>query len=149
MNRGLALFGAVALLVGLGTGWLICAHPEGLNPSWPLGMAMIVPVLFTLTGLQMVASAAGYPRVSGYLLAAIAAGFFVILNWAAFFTTGFHCSETLSFFGVGILERHPSEVDCRTRLRMIAGCVDALVALFFIAFAWHRFGTSRTGKGGP
>ena len=130
--------GVVALLVGLGTGFLILSHPEGLNPAWPLGMALLAPVVFFLAGLQIIATGLGCARFSGVLLAAIALCFLAIANFAAFFTTGFGCVETLSFFGVPILRRQPSEADCRNQLRVIMACVDALVLLPAAVFAWRK-----------
>lgn len=146
MNRGLILFGVVALLVGAGTGYLIWVHPEGLNPAWPIWMAMLAPAVFTLGGLHMIAAGLGYPRVSGVMLAAIAVAFFAIMNWAAFFTTGFRCVETVSFLGVGILQRYPNEIDCRSRLQGIVGFVDALVVLPSLAFAWRKVRTVRANR---
>jgi hypothetical protein len=130
--------GVVALLVGLGTGFLILSHPEGLNPAWPLGMAMLAPAVFVLAGLQFIATGFGYARFSGVLLAAIALCFLAIANFAAFLTTGFGCVETLSFLGVPILRRQPSEADCRNQLRTIMASVDALVLLPAAVFAWRK-----------
>jgi hypothetical protein len=86
----------------------------------------------------MFATGLGYSRFSGLLLAAIALCFLAIANWAAFFTTGFGCAETLSFFGVPILRRRPSEAECRNQLRTIMACVDALILLPAAAFAWRK-----------
>jgi hypothetical protein len=132
------VLGVVASLVGIGTGFLILAHPEGLNPAWPRGMALLAPAVFLLAGLHMIATGLGYSRFSGVLFAAIALCFLAIAHWAAFFTTGFGCVETLSFFGVPILRRQPSEADCRSQLRGIMACVDALILLPAAAFAWRK-----------
>jgi hypothetical protein len=72
VNRDLILFGIAALVVGLGTGYLIYAHPEGLNPAWPIWMASLAPAVFALGGLHMVAGGLGYPRFSSAMLQAIA-----------------------------------------------------------------------------
>ena len=138
VNKGVALFGVVALIVGIGTGYLICAHPEGLNPSWPIGMALLAPAVFALAGIHMVATGLGYSRFSGVMFSAIALCFLAILNWAAFFTSHFHCLETVSFFGVPILRRQPTELECRYQLRTIAALVDAAVLIPMIIFAWRR-----------
>jgi len=138
MNRGLIVFGVFALLVGAGSGYLIVAHPEGLNPSWPVGMALLAPAAFALGGLYILASGLGSTRFSGVLMASIAVCFLAIANWAAFFTAHFHCVETVSFFGVALLRRLPDERECRDRLRMIMACVDALVVFPFLLFAWRR-----------
>jgi hypothetical protein len=139
-----ALFGVVALLVGIGTAYLICAHPEGLNPSWPIGMALLAPAVFALGGLHMVATGLGYSRFSGVLFGAIALCFLAILNWAAFFTSHFHCVETVSFFGVAILRRQPTEIECREQFRAIAAFVDTVVLLPSIVFTWRRLRDRRS-----
>jgi len=43
MYRPQVLFGMVATIVGISVGYLMRAHPEGLNPSRPLGMALLAP----------------------------------------------------------------------------------------------------------
>jgi hypothetical protein len=132
------VLGVVALLVGLGTGFLILSHPEGLNPAWPVGMALLAPAVFLLAGLHIITTGLGYARFSGVLLATIALCFLAVANFAAFFTTGFGCVETLSFFGVPILRRQPSEADCRNQLRTIMSCVDALVLLPAAVSVWRK-----------
>jgi len=138
LNRDLILFGIVALIVGLGTGYLIFVHPEGLNREWPIWMASLAPASFLLGGLHMVTAGLGYPRLSTAMLQLIAVCLWVIVNWAAFFTTSIHCLETVSFLGITIFNRCPTEMECRDSLRMIIACVDALIALPFVAFAWRN-----------
>ena len=142
-NTGVFLFGVVALLVGLGTGWLMIAHPEGLNGSWPLGAALLVPAAFALVGLLLAAQGLGYPGLSAVLLRVLPVCFLAIANWAAFFTARVPCVQTVSFFGVPILQRYPSEMECRNSLRAIIGSMDAIVVLFFLALAWHRLRSRR------
>lgn len=139
MERGLVLFGIVALIVGTGSGYLIYAHPEGLNPAWPIGLAMLVPVAFILSGMHMVAAGLGYPDVANVMLRAIAVCLLAIVNWAAFFTTHIQCSEMVSFLGVPILAWHPSEAECRAGLRIIISCIDTLILLPVIWFAWRKW----------
>ena len=56
MNHAQIAFGVFTLIVGVGIGYLMYTHPEGLNPSWPMGMAMLVPALFALGGLHIIAA---------------------------------------------------------------------------------------------
>lgn len=133
MNRAPILFGIFALLVGLGTGFLIYAFPEGLNPEWPLWMAMLVPVLMMLGGLHMIAAGLNCPRFSGIFLRALPLCFLAIANWAAFFTTHIHCVETISFLGFALFSWHPNEMECRNSLRLLMSCVDAAVVFLYIA----------------
>jgi hypothetical protein len=138
MDRTAIPLGIVAVLVGLGSGYAMVAYPEGLNPAWPIGVAMIVPVVFTLGGLHIIAGGLGYSRYSGILLAVVAVCLLVIVNWAAFFTSTIHCRQSLSFFGISILERYPSEADCSDSLRIIIGAIDAFVLILLAAFVWRR-----------
>jgi hypothetical protein len=136
-GKAALLLGIVFLIVGLGSGYLMVSHPQGLNPSWPLGMALLAPAAFTLGGLHMIAQGMGWSRVSVALLKAIAVCLLAIANWAAFFTARVPCVQTASFFGVPILQRYPSEAECRSSFQAIVVFVDAVVVLFFIALAWH------------
>ncbi len=136
--RAALLLGVVFLILGLGTGWLMISHPQGLNPSWPLGMALFALAAFTLCGLHLVAQGLGWSRLSGAMLKAIMICFLAIANWVAFFLARVPCVQTASLFGVPILRRYPSEAECRGSLREIVACVDAAVVLFFVALAWHR-----------
>jgi hypothetical protein len=72
------------------------------------------------------------------MLKAIVVCFVAIANWAAFFLARVPCRQTASFFGVPILQRYPSELECRTSLRTIVASLDAVIVLFFIALAWHQ-----------
>lgn len=138
MNRDLIIFGIVALIVGLGAGYLIFAHPEGLNPEWPIWMASLVPALFAIVGLHMVAGGLGLPRFSATMLKLIPVCLWAIVNWAAFFTTRFNCLVTVSFLGITIFNGPPSEMECRNSLRVIVACVDALIVLPSVAFTWRK-----------
>lgn len=101
-------------------------------------MASLAPALFVLGGLHIVAGGLGYPRFSATMLKLIAICLWTIINWAAFFTTRFHCLETVSFLGITIFNRYPSELECRYSLHVIVACIDALIVLPSIAFAWRK-----------
>jgi hypothetical protein len=144
MNRPLIPFGILFLVVGLGVGYLMYAHPEGLNPDWPLGMAMLVPAVFAAGGLHLTFRGLGYPRLSIAMLRVILLCLGAIVHWAAFFSSRVQCSETLSFLGTEVLSRYPSETECRNHLRVIIACLDALVLLTVCAFGWWKLQGSRS-----
>ncbi len=123
------------------------SRPQGLNPSWPLGAALLAPAVFALGGLHLIASGSGFPRVSAAMLKAILIGFWAIANWAAFFSARVPCRQTASFFGVPILARYPSEIECRNSLRILIASLDAIVAAFLIAVAWRRLRSRRAESG--
>ena len=132
------VLGIVALAVGLGTGYLIVAHPGGLNPSWPIGMALLAPAAFTLGGVFLLSQGLGYPKPGAAAMTGIAVCLLAIAHWAAFFTARVPCRESLSLFGVPLLERYPSDAACRSQLQGILVFVDGVVGLFVAAFAVHR-----------
>lgn len=140
------LFGIVALLVGVGIGYLMYTHPEGLNPEWNIWIAMAIPAMFALAGLHMIASGLNLHRLSMAALKLIPLGLLMIANWAAFFTTGYQCSQTLPFLGVEILQRYPSEAACQFQLRTIMGGIDTMIVLAFIAFAFYKLRESQRKK---
>ena len=142
MNRPLIAFGVVSLLVGIGAGYLMVSHPEGLNLHWPLGMALLAPAVFALGGLHLIAAGLDRPRLASAMLGAIALCLWVIVNWAAFFTRGFQCRASVSFLGAELLEWFPSEADCRNSLRVLIGLLDALVFATLGAFWVSRRGSS-------
>lgn len=147
MNRPLIPFGALFLIVGLGTGYFMVTHPEGLNPHWPLGMALLAPAVFVLGGLHLIAAGLDRTRVANAMAGAIVIALWVIANWAAFFTRGFQCRATVSFLGARLLEWYPSEEDCRNSLRVLIGLLDALVIAIVGAFAWQRSRAPRKEPG--
>src|SRR5262245_38772372 len=134
MNRAAIPFGIVAVLVGACTGYLMVEFPEGLNPAWPIGMALLVPAVFVLGGLLVIANGLGYPRSSGIMLTAVALCLLAIVNWAAFFTDHIQCRRAISFFGVTVLERYPSEAECRDSLRIVVACIDMAALILLGAF---------------
>ncbi len=147
LNRPLIPFGLVFLAVGLGIGYLMLSQPQGLNPSWPPGAAMLVPAVFAAGGLHMVASGLGFSSLSAAMLKAIMACFWAIANWAAFFSASVPCRQTVSFFGVPVLARYPSEVGCRSGLRILIVSLDAIVVAFIVAIVWRRLRSRRAETG--
>jgi len=139
VNRSLVAFGIVTLIVGIGIGYLMYTHPEGLNPAWPIGMALIAPAVFVFGGLHLIATGLDQPRLSNAMLGAIAFCLWAIVNWAAFFTTHIQCLATVSFLGAGIFGWHPSEMECRISLRAIVIALDGLVVVAAGLSAWHRY----------
>ncbi|HTG35485.1 MAG TPA: hypothetical protein VLB76_21400 [Thermoanaerobaculia bacterium] len=139
MERGLVFIGIVTLIVGLGCGYLIYAYPQGLNPAWPIWMAMLAPAVFILGGMHMIAAGLGRPGFAHATVRAIVVCLLAIANWAAFFSTHIQCKETVSFLGVPILSQYPSEVECRLGLRVIVSCIDVLILLPVLWFAWSRW----------
>jgi hypothetical protein len=138
MERGLVFFGIIAVAVGLGCGYMIYSYPQGLNPSWPIWMAMLAPAVFILGGIHMIAAGLDRPGVAHATVRAIVVCLLAIVNWAAFFTTHVQCRETVSFLEVPVLTRYPGEAECRSGLRIIVGCIDVLILLLFLGFAWSR-----------
>ena len=138
MNRPQGLFGAVSAAVGVAVGWLMVAHPEGLNPSWPLGMALLAPALFLLGGVFLLSAGLGFPRVAVVAIRAVLLGFLAIGNWAAFFTAHVPCRNSVSFFGVPLLTRIPTDEACRSQLRGFMTSLDVIVVLFAAIVAWQK-----------
>jgi hypothetical protein len=138
VNRPLFAFGILFLIVGVASGYLMYTQPEGLNPAWPMGMALLAPAVFALGGLHLIAAGLGRPRLSNAMLGAIALCLWVIANWAAFFTAHFQCVATVSFLGAKLVEWHPSELECRNSLRTLMAVVDALLVVAAGVFAWQR-----------
>jgi hypothetical protein len=139
MNRAQAAFGLFTVLVGVGIGYLMYSRPEGLNPEWPIGMAMIVPAVFVLGGLHILADGLRQTRLAIAMLRAILVCFWAIVHWGAFFTAHFQCSVTISFLGAGILGWNPSEMECRNSLRLMIAGLDAIVIIVVAVFAWQRY----------
>lgn len=147
MNRVQVAFGLFAVIVGVGVGYLMYTHPEGLNPEWPIGIALLAPALFVLGGLHVIAAGLDQPRLSIAMLRAIVFCFWAIANWAAFFTTHIQCRATVSFLGAEIVGWYPSEMECRNSLRILVAGIDLLVVLSVGVFAWHRYRTPRREPG--
>ena len=147
VNRALVAFGIVALIVGVGSGYLMYSHPEGLNPAWPIWMALLAPAVFALGGLHVIAAGLRQPRLSNAMLGAIAFCLWAIVHWGAFFTTHIQCLATVSFLGAEIVDWHPSEMECRNSLRAIVAVIDALVVIAAGVSAWHRYRAPRKEPG--
>ena|SRR5450631_1543940 len=140
---GLTFFGFLFVVVGLGVGYMMYMQPEGLNPEWPLWLAMMAPAVFAFGGLFLMARALGFPSLSMMMLRVILLGFFGIFNWAAFFTTHYRCTETVSLLGIELLSYIPSEESCRNGTKVIVGTMDLLIFLGFVAYAKQRWQRSR------
>lgn len=147
IDRAQVGFGILVLIIGVGTGYLMYTHPEGLNPYWPLGMAMLVPAVFTFAGLHVIAAGLGQTRLSIVMLRAILLGLGVIINWAAFFTKNMECVVTVSFLGLPVLGWRPTEEECRASMRATVAVLDVLVLVLFGVFLWQRRRTLRNEPG--
>jgi hypothetical protein len=128
------MMGLISTAVGMGVGWLMYAHPEGLNPSWPLWMAEFAPGAFVLAGVFLVVTGAGLTRLGTAVLRILLLCMLLIFNFTAFFTTPDQCTDTVSFLGVALLTRHPSPENCKISMELIVGTIDLVIVLVFIAF---------------
>ena len=138
------LMGLIFTAVGMGVGWLMYSHPEGLNPSWPLWVAEFAPGAFVLAGMFLVVTAAGFARLGLALLRILLICMLVVFNFAVFFTSPDQCSETVSFLGIALFIRHPSPASCSIGSELIVGTIDLLIVLGFIAFKWQKLRAPRT-----
>jgi len=140
----LVWFGFLFLIVGLGAGDMLYTHPEGLNPEWPMGMALLAVSVFAFAGMHMIAVGLGYPRASVIMIQTILVAFFGVFNWAAFFTTHYQCAETGSFLGIQLVKHMPSEESCRNGTKVIVGTIDLIIGLGLVAYAKQRWQRSRS-----
>jgi len=147
MNRGAVAFGVFTLIVGVGMGYFMYTHPEGLNPEWPIWAALLAPALFVLGGLHIIGAELNKTGLSSVTLRAILFCFWAVLNWAAFFTTHIQCRMAVSFLGAPIVDWYPTEADCRNSLRILVAILDALIVGLFALYAWHRHRISRNKPG--
>jgi hypothetical protein len=131
----------------VGIGYLMYTRPEGLNPEWPLGMALLVPAVFVLGGLLLIAEALSQARLSIAVIRTLLFCFVAIIHWAAFFTTHIQCRVTVSFLGAAVIGWHPSEMECRDSLRFLIAGLDALVVISVGVFAWQRARARRKEPG--
>lgn len=143
-DRALTAFGIIALIIGVGAGYLMYTQPEGLNPDWPMWMALLAPAVFALGGLHMIAVGLGQPRLSSAMFGALLVCLWAIVNWAAFFTTNVQCLATLSFLGLPIIEWQPGETECRNSLRAIVAALDILVVSAVVFVTRSRSSSRRT-----
>jgi hypothetical protein len=142
-NVGQLGMGAVALLVGVGTGGLMLAYPEGLSPNWPIWVAMLAPAMFVLCGLHLLGTGLGYPRFGMLALRGILVGMLLMLHWYTFFTETMQCTAGLSFLGFEILRQAPGERECRAVLVAIVLTIDAVIFLPWAVFAWRSRRSAR------
>jgi hypothetical protein len=143
------LMGSVFLIAGLGFGYAMVRHPEGLNAEWPLRLALIAPAVFAFGGVHLISDGLGFPRLAIAMIKVLLLCFAVIANWAAFFTTHIQCTEQASFLGITVFQRTPSEESCRTSMQLIVGTADLLVVLGFAAFVWQKRNRSRVEPPSP
>jgi hypothetical protein len=146
MNRAQVAFGILTLVFGVGLGHLIYTHPEGLNPDWPMGMALLAAALFVFGGLHVIAAGLDRPGLANAALRAILLCFWAVLNWAAFFSTHIQCLATVSSLGVAVFGWQPSERECLYSLRAIVSGIDMLIVVGFAAFVWQRYRTGQQGS---
>ncbi len=140
-------FGLFTLIVGVGIGFFMYSQPENLNPEWPLWAAFLVPAVFILGGLLIIAEALQQPRLSIAAMRAILFCFCAIIHWAAFFTTHIQCRAMISFLGTSVVGWYPSEADCRNSLRGIVAGIDVLIIIAVGVFAWQRYQVRRKEPG--
>jgi hypothetical protein len=143
MDRPGLIFGIIAILVGLGVGYLMLAFPENTNPNYPAWVALLAPLVFVLGGILACAHALGAIRVVGFAFAALALCLLALVNWGAFFSDSVRCRQSVSFLGVELFARYPSEADCQAGLRLIMMYVDAIVLVVLALAAWHKRKSSR------
>ena len=138
MDRAGIAIGIVAILVGLAIGSLMIASPQNINPAYPIWIAFLAPLACVFGGLLVCAHALGRPIFIPIMFIGLALCLLVVVNWAAFFTSHIQCRETLSFLGLAILERYPSEVECRASLRIVMACLDAAVLVPVAVLGWRK-----------
>lgn len=142
MERGPVGFGILALIIGLGAGYFMYTQPEGLNPDWPIWMALLAPALFVLAGLHMIAAGLNRPRLADAMIRALLVCLLAVVHWAAFFTTH-QCVVTVSFLGAKVFDWYPSEEECRRSLQALVASIDTLIIMVVGAFLWHKHRASR------
>ena len=127
------------MLIGVAIGYVMLAFPEGTNPEYPIGIALLAPLAFILGGVLVCAHALGRLSIVAIAFAALALCLLAVVNWAAFFTSHVQCRETLSFLGFAILERTPSALECGASLRVIMASLDAVVLIALAVYGWRRW----------
>lgn len=143
MERSQIAFGIFTLIVGVVISYFMYTYPENLDPDWPLWMALVVPALFILGGLHIVADGMQRTHFSHMMIRAMLLCFGAIGNWAAFFTTSVECMATASFLGIPVLSWEPSEVECRNSLRALVAGIDLVVIAVIGLYYWNRYRASR------
>ena len=147
MNRSVVAFGVFSVIVGVVSGYFMVKHPEGLNPEWPLGMALLAPAAFTLGGLHMIGTGLDRPRLASAMILATVFCLLAVANFAAFFTDHFQCRGTLSFLGVPVVRWYPSEAECRSSLRILMAGFDSFIAFLIGGSVWYRYRAPRREPG--
>lgn len=147
MKSAQVAFGLFTLIVGVGIGYLMYTRPEGLNPEWPIGMALLVPAVFVLGGVLIIADTLEQTQLAIAVIRTLLFCFWAIVHWAAFFTNHIQCRVTVSFLGAGIARWYPNEIECRDSLRALIICIDALIVIVVGVFAWQRYQARRKEPG--
>jgi hypothetical protein len=147
MKSAQVAFGLFTLIVGVGIGYLMYTRPEGLNPEWPVAMALLAPAVFVLGGLLIIAEALSQAGLSIAVIRTLLFCFGAIIHWSAFFTTHIQCRVTVSFLGAAMVGWYPSEMECRDSLRALVAGIDALVVISVGFFAWQRYRARRKEPG--
>lgn len=143
MKSAQVAFGLFTVIVGVGIGYLIYTTPEGLNPEWPVWMALLAAAVFVFGGFLIIAEALHQTRLSILMVRVLLLCFWAIVHWAAFFTNYIQCRLTASFLGAPIAHWYPSEMECRDSLRLLVAIIDALIVITVGAFAWQRYQARR------
>jgi len=139
MNAAGMAIGIVAIFSGVAIGVLMLAFPGGINPAYPAWIAILAPLAFVLGGVLACAHALGRPTLVAAAFSGFALCLLAIVNWGAFFSSSIQCLETVSFLGMEILQRYPSEVECRAGLRIIMAYLDAVVLIAVAVLVWRRW----------
>ncbi|MEO8741202.1 MAG: hypothetical protein ABI537_16070 [Casimicrobiaceae bacterium] len=140
--------GCAFLLLGFGVGFMMYLQPEGLNPEWGLWAAELVPVIFALAGIYIIADAFGYPRVAVRMVQGLLVGMLSLLHWIAFFVTDGQCSASFAFLGTVLAGRQFDAWVCRFVLLLFVGVVDAVIVMPAAIQAWRKWRIGGEGSAG-
>jgi hypothetical protein len=143
-KAGLTFMGVAMLCAGAGIAWLFYAHPEGFHEGWTIWVAWIVPALFVLAGLHLLGTALNYPGIAMMTLRIIPIALLLLINWAVFFTPNVQCVETISFLGFTVLQRYPSNEECRLGVMIIVGTIDAAIVIPTLVYALRKWRKQQT-----
>lgn len=137
--------GVVSIFVGLVLAYVMLAFPEGISPAYPLAMALLAPLVFVSGGLLACAAVSGRRMLADITFGSLALGLSALVHWGAFSNSAIECRETVSFFGIALLERYPSEAECRSSLRRFLEGFDVVVLIALAAVAWRKAARRRRG----
>ncbi len=137
--------GIVSIAVGLVLAYWMLAFPEGINPAYPLATALLAPLVFVSGGLLACAAVSGRRMLVDIAFGSLALGLLALVHWGAFSSGAIECRETVSLFGIALLERYPSEAECRSSLRRLLEGFDVVVSIALAAIAWRKAARRRRG----